>query len=224
MLLTDVITSIDWKVVVIIGVPLLVFYLGVRLANRRGYTTYPYLLFLSSYLPLYPVLMGNTLDQQYMIAGRKTPSVQIIGHDWSLFTIISLQLFIIAIIYLGMILYLALRRAGQPQELEFVEDITPVANEYVLVYIFPLLVLDYAKLFDISVFLLVFISIAIIQVRTDRYMINPILVLLGYKFYYARTDGTKIFFLSRGDYTEGDTEELSQITIGNKVKVDTGRL
>jgi len=204
--------------------PSLGIYFAIRGARWRGYATYPYLLFLGSYLPLYPVLLWQTLNQQYTIFGTTLPAVHFTGVDWSIFAVISANLLVVSALYLGMILILAAQRAGQPREIEVFDDITPVANEYVLVYIYPLLLLDYTKLFDISVFLLIFASIAIIQVRTDRYMINPVLVFFGYHFYRIEIDGSTAFLISRRDFDEEETDEISQIPISNNVRVHTGRV
>lgn len=204
--------------------PSLGIYFVVRGARWRGYATYPYLLFLGSYLPLYPVLLWQTIDQQYVISGATLPSVHLVGVEWSIFAIISVNLLAVSVLYLGMILLLASKRAGRTTEMEILDDITPVANEYILVYIYPLLLLDYTKLFDITVFLLVFASIAIIQVRTDRYMVNPVLVFFGYQLYHIEIDGGNAFLLSRRDFDEDETEEISQITISNNVRVHTERV
>lgn len=204
--------------------PSLGIYLVVRGANRWGYETYPHLLFLGSYLPLYPVLIWQTVNQRYLIAGTALPTIHCVGVDWSIFAILSLNLLVVSIVYQGMILILAWQRAGQLKEIEVFDDITPVANEYILVYIYPLLLLNYAKLFDITVFLLVFASIAIIQVRTDRFMVNPLLVFFGYHFYHIEIDGGKAFLLSSTDFDEGEIDEISQITISNNVRVHTGRI
>lgn len=203
--------------------PSLGIYLSVKAAGRRGYATYPILLFLGSYLPLHPILFWQTLDQQYTIFGTTLPIFTFARTDWSIFAILSMNLFTVAVIYQGMVLILARGRAGQPRELTIRKDITPVANEYILVYIYPLLLLDYTKLFDITVFLIVFASIAIIQARTDRYMINPVLVFFGYYFYHIEIDGDNAFLLSRRDLDEGDTDEMSQISISDNVRVHTGR-
>jgi len=203
--------------------PSLVIYFAVKAAGRRGYATYPILLFLGSYLPLYPILLWQTLDQQYTIFGTALPSITFAGADWSIFAILSTNLLTVAIIYQVMVLILAWRRAGQPKKLTIRKDITPVANEYILVYVYPLLLLDYTKLFDITVFVIVFASIAIIQARTDRYMINPVLVFFGYYFYHIEIDGDNAFLLSRRNLNEGDTDEISQISISNNVRVHTER-
>jgi hypothetical protein len=198
-------------------------YIIVKTAQWRGYTVYPILIFLGSYLPLYPILLWQTLNQQYTILGTSLPAITVAGVDWSIFAIIAANLLAVAFLYQGMILILAWQRAGVPADITVLDDITPVANQYILVYIYPLLLLDYTKIFDITVFLIVFASIAIIQVRIDRYMMNPVLVFFGYHFYYVEIDGSTAFLLSRNEFEEGETDEISEITISNNVRVHSGR-
>lgn len=212
-----------WTLVLLTS-PSIIIYGVVQVARMCDYAAYPYLLFLGSYLPLYPVLFWQTIGQKYVAFGITLPSLQLVSVELSIFAIISINLLGVASLYLGMILILASQRAGQTTGIEVVKDITPVANEYVLVYIYPLLLLNYAKLFDITLFLLIFTLIAIIQVRTKRYMVNPLLVLFNYHFYQIEINGKNAFLLSRRDFDENEADEISQITISNNVRVHTGRI
>lgn len=203
--------------------PSIIIYVVNSGAKYLGYSTYPLFLFLGSYLPLYPVLIWQTLNQEYLIEQVTLPTVNWLSTDWSVFAVISGNLLLISVLYMGMIIYVASERAGTSLNTEVIEDVTPVANEYILVYIYPLLLLDYAKLFEIVVFLLIFSSIAIIQVRTDRYMINPILALFGFHFYRVEVDGNHVFLLSKQNLQKGDSRKISQITVSTNVRVHTGR-
>lgn len=205
---------------VITFLPSLLFGILVVFSFLSGNNSYQYLFFLASYIPLYPIIVAKTTGQSYTILGIELTGFDFLNISWSMFSILAVVLFVVAVGYLLAILGLAHVLHGEVIEVELIENITPVANEYILVYIYPLLLLDYGNLFDIVVFLIVFVSVSIIQVRTDRYMINPILVFLDYKFQYVEANGKKLFLLTKESIDGNDTVEVPQVSISEHVRID----
>jgi hypothetical protein len=55
-------------------------------------------------------------------------------------------------------------------------------TEYLLVYIFPLIVFEFSNIYDVAAFFVLFLTVAAIVIRSTRLFVNP--VLIG--FYYPQ--------------------------------------
>lgn len=73
-------------------------------------------------------------------------------------------------------------------------------------YIIPLVFVDFDSKRQVLILLLLLISIGFMYVKTDMFLSNPTLALLGYKIYEIQTENEDIYgiMISQGDIEEGE--------------------
>ncbi|MEM3504431.1 MAG: hypothetical protein QXS81_05085 [Candidatus Micrarchaeaceae archaeon] len=145
-----------------------------------------FLLFLSSYIPLFVVLA--------------------ILHYTNALFVIGMAVIIIATLGILGLLFTRSNRIGNYHHAKITdfENINDMSLEYIIAYIFPLLFLNYT---DWSVFLallVIFLTIGYIYIRSDLIYMNPILSLFGYNIYKAQTNEGGIVIISKRE----DTREI----------------
>jgi hypothetical protein len=89
-------------------------------------------------------------------------------------------------------------------------------TEYLLVYIFPFIVFDFADLYDVAAFFILFLTVAAIVIRSNRLYINPVLVGFRYQVYEVETSHDRHLLLTKETLT-GDND----VTI-NTAKISSG--
>lgn len=163
-----------------------------------------WLLFASSYIPLYFILIFKHCEITVRIpkieflpvealAGTAVPIVSIL---WGILTVISFAM---------LLLVIHIRRSKGGQDFKNVnshQSRDELVTTYVLVYIFPFVVLDYTAITNWIAFVVFFLVIGIIQVRSNQLYVNPILALLGYQVYEIETDDKTITLVSKGGLEE----------------------
>jgi hypothetical protein len=155
------------------------------------------LLFLSSYIPLYILLIVRNYEE--------------IGF--------SLGLGIFSLV-LGCLIFLILGRisqiGGEYKKIEDIEDATKVNLEYFVAYVIPFLTDDFFGFENALSFLIVFFIIGVIYIKSDLIYVNPILVLARYNVFKVRIEGKEQFIVTRYKKAElRPTEEV--IELGDNV-------
>jgi hypothetical protein len=155
------------------------------------------LLFLSSYIPLFLLLIVR-------------------NHEHVIF---SLGLAVFSII-VGTLVFLVLGRVltfgGDYKKLEDVEDANKVNLEYFVAYIIPFLTQDFLHLEELLSFGIVFFIIGVIYIKSDLTYVNPILALARYNVFRVKIDGKEQFIITRKKKSElQNTEEV--IELGDNV-------
>lgn len=178
------------------------------------------LLFASSYAPLYLVIAFQTQKVSYDIFGISTPVYHVAGVQLSLTAIASILLSIISVVFLLALIYLNRDDEGELLELEHYENRGDLVSEYVIVYIFPFVVLDYSELSNILSFLVLFLTVGALQVRSNRLHINPVLAALRYEVYKVRVDGEELLLLSK-EHLEGEEVSVKTTAISEDVCLST---
>lgn len=161
-------------------------------------TPFKWGIFLSSYIPLFLILalkhysvkvvfptrlFGHHLSQY---AGLKIPAL----------TIFWLILSVIAYWLLKLVFRVRLAREPIPKKITRVSSRNDAVTNYLLVYIFPFVVLDYTQVVNWIAFIAIFIVIGIIQVRSSHLYVNPVLGLKGYNIYEAETADERMLLLT----------------------------
>jgi hypothetical protein len=100
------------------------------------------------------------------------------------------------------------------------ENKSHLFSEYLLVYIFPLVVMEFDNFDDVFSFVLFFALVAIIAIRSNRLYTNPMLVLLGYSIYQVKTEHEKYLLLT-DEQLEGDSVSMNTARISNGVYIIT---
>lgn len=142
-------------------------------------------IFLSSYVPLFLILSYKHASFQYTIP---TWIPLISGLEFPILTAFWLTLSVISLLILYFIFDIRKSEEPEPKNIESVTNRNDAITNYILVYIFPFVVLDLSQLVNWVAFIGFFLVIGIIQVRSNNLYVNPILGLIGYNIYDVDTD------------------------------------
>lgn len=159
-------------------------------------------------------------DEEYALFGHSIPEVNISNVSISFFAVLSTFLLIVSVTFLIFIIYATRTREGQLETAEDCENRNDLVAEYLTIYIFPLAVLNYSSLPEVSMFLALFVAIGAIQIRSSRLYINPILTLFGFSVYQAKINGEQRLILSKEKLARSDTS-VKTTELSNGVYVTT---
>lgn len=163
------------------------------MTERRGLRSYvKFLLFLSSYIPLFLVLA--------------------ILHSGShIFVIAMAAIIVFTLLFLWLIFKLSERIGSYHGRITNFENINDMSLEYIITYIFPLLFLNYSSISVLLALGVIFLTIGYIYIRSDLIYMNPILNLFGYNIYKGQTEGGTIIIISKRQATEINRNKLVQL-------------
>lgn len=178
------------------------------------------LLFLSSYTPLYLIFAARLWDFDSPVFGMQVPSYGIAGPSVSVLALVALGFALVSTGYLLFILWVRRTNQGQLETLIDHENKSHLFSEYLLVYIFPLVVMEFDSFDDVFSFALFFALVAIIAIRSNRLYTNPMLVLLGYSIYQVKTEHGKYLLLT-DEQLEGNSVSVNTARISNGVHIVT---
>lgn len=177
-----------------------------------------WLLFFSSYIPLYVILTAKHWGFQVTIPQIGLPiissvagaSVPILSLGWALLTIVS---------YGALKMLFELRRSKGGQDFKQVysyESRDDLITNYILVYIFPFVVLNFNQLSNWIAFVILFFVIGLIQVRSNQLYVNPVLAVSGYEIYEVDTETGKVTLVTKESLEQG-TESVRTVELSNGV-------
>lgn len=89
-------------------------------------------------------------------------------------------------------------REGEPTQVVKAKSRNDAITNYILVYIFPFVLLDFNDSFNWIVFISLFFLIGIIQVRSNHLFVNPVIGIAGYNIYEVDTDKKRLTLLVKG--------------------------
>ena len=100
--------------------------------------------------------------------------------------------------------------------------VTKVSNRnadcmaFLITYIIPLVFFDFTSKRQVTILVLLLITIGIMYVKTDMFISNPTLVLVGYKIYEIQTDDDNIHgtMISQNEIHDG--ESIRYIRLGSQ--------
>jgi hypothetical protein len=136
------------------------------------------LLFLSSYIPLYVIVIVRNYSNQEVLV-----------------------FFIILILATGGALVFTLwgvaRPAGEYLKMDRVEDISSVNLGYFAAYVIPFLATDFASISDVISFCILLAIIGVMYMKSDLVYMNPTLALLGFNIYKISIDKDDLVLITR---------------------------
>lgn len=190
------------------------------MAGLRG--AVKWLLFLSSYIPLYIILIFKHRDITLTIPQIDTPLLS--SFAGYVVPVISLGWFLIGVVS-ALILYAVfnLRVSKGAEDFKRVESYRSrddLITNYILVYIFPFVVLDYSNFVDWFAFVIFFLVIGIVQVKSNHLYVNPVLALFDYRIYEVDTGDRILTLVSKGEI-EQSVESLRAVELSNDVYLTT---
>jgi hypothetical protein len=161
---------------------------------------YKIILFLSSYTPLFLILLLKITSQlvdNYEKIEQFIPKNFLIS-NLVLFLVIFILFLIIIIpnIILGLILK-DTKRTNNPKQLKIksANKMNHIYMEYLISYIIPFLAFDFSDLFDIAALMLLIITIGIIYINSDLLYININFNIRGYNLYNIIGNDDKEYML-----------------------------
>lgn len=153
-----------------------------------------WILFISSYIPLYIIfIVSNSFDiySNYRnLVNNNTFSPQLLILN-SEVNIILISIFIIISIISLVLLLTIFKFAGKSSEYNTMYDISKnnkSINEYVLVYIIPFITVKTNDYKELAIFIIIFFLIGLLSVKNDMVYVNPILYIMRYNIYTFKED------------------------------------
>ena len=156
------------------------------------------------HLPTTARIPDNNLPIIQSISGVPVPFLSV---SWLLLIVISVG---------ALWLVFNTRRSKGADDFQHIESYKSrdeLITSYILVYIFPFVVLDYTSIANWLAFVIFFIVIGIIQTRSNQLYVNPILAIVGYQIYEIDTGDQILTLLTRDSFVATEptvrTVELS---------------
>lgn len=186
------------------------------MASLRGSAKWG--LFFSSYIPLYLILILKhrnitvtlpRIDHAFLSIFSQM-EIPVISMGWLLLTVGS-----------AFVLYnvISLRQSRGGTDIKTVESSRSrddLITNYILVYVFPFVVLNYSNLVNWLAFIIFFAVIAIIQVRSNHLYVNPVLAAFDYRIYEIDTGNQTLTVVTKGEIDE-PVDELITVELSNNV-------
>lgn len=163
------------------------------------------ILFISSYLPLYLLLIYK---EWYKIIENVVKGPVILERSKNIFLLFLL--FLITISVFGILRFLITKSNKKFSVEENLHSSGDNVISYIMSYLVPMLSIDVNDHRSLVINLSLFIIIGILYVRNDLVYLNPVLSLLGYKFY---TSDSGVIILTRFSLGQLDSFRAN----GNKV-------
>lgn len=157
---------------------------------------YKWLLFISSYAPLYLLLAINNYDFKLTpVAYFKT----VLSSDPKLyFWIVIVTLFIVSFVAVG---YFKLISLNDSRSLIGLKPMNESVLSYLITYVIPLTAMNVSSTNSLVVNGLLFMIIGIVYVNSDLLYLNILLILFGYRVYNDPSNNVIITNYSKDELT-----------------------
>jgi hypothetical protein len=211
---------IDWIGFLLISFLPLLFLLLV-IWNSEELEVYWALYFICSFIPLFPVIIMNSLAQEYTILGKKLPIEQVGDIIITVPSMLSLILLLIGMSVFAILLYIKSNSHGEIKEVTITEIMTSNTTDYLLVYIYPLILIDYSDISGVLIFFVIFSMVMAIQLRSKEFVVNPLFVIVGFKLYKSQVGDKEEILLTTRNHEQGELINVRQKDIGGGVRLVT---
>jgi hypothetical protein len=178
------------------------------------------ILFLSSYSPLYVIVALRAHDAVHSIWGYRLEPLGVGPVELSYLSIGSLVLTVVSVAFLTLMIRMNRTRQGQLSQIEQYRNRSDMFTEYLLVYVFPFIVFEFTNVFDVAAFLVLFITVAAIVIRSNRLFVNPVLVAFRYRVYEVETGHDRRILLTK-DRLDGTDITINTARISSDVYITT---
>ena len=182
-----------------------------------------WLLFFSSYSPLYVIIAVKTRVVSYDFILFKTPVYSIEGYSVSLISLALLGGSLVVLAFLAMVVYFTRSENGQPRSVQEPTKRNEVFISYILAHVIPFAFIDYTSTLNFFAFVMLFLAIGVVQVRSNYLYINPVLSLCGFDMYeITDTEGRGQMLLAKMHEDPGSKEfTLTAAELSNNVYITT---
>lgn len=182
-----------------------------------------WLLFFSSYLPLYIIIAVKTRTVSYDFLILRTPIYQVESYIISSISILFLIFGASTVTFLFVVVRFKRAENGQPTPVRKPEERNGLIITYILVHVVPFAFIDYASLLNFLAFSFLFLSIGVIQVRSRFLYVNPILSLWNYDMYKIEDvdKGGQMLLAKTNEYPESEEAVITAVELSNNVYITT---
>lgn len=145
------------------------------------------ILFLSSYIPLFLIIIIRNYENLYLI-----------------------MFFGSLIVASSILLILTIRQAGRVSgiymKIDRIENLNMASLAYLGSYVIPFLATELLEIRDVLSFGVLLGIIAVIYVRSDLIYLNPMLNILGFNLYKVYSEGSSVVMITKKRIKHADTE------------------
>lgn len=193
-------------------------------ANKSGLKNWAkWLLFFSSYFPLYVIIAVKTRTSNFNLLLFQTPVYHVSGYKLSLISGLFLifGLFVLAFLYV----VIRFKRAenGQTKEVGEPAERNELIITYILVHVVPFAFIDYSNTLNLLAFIFLFLSIGVIQVRSSYLYVNPILSAMRYDLYEIEDADTRgqMLLVKTHEHANSEDTTVTAVELSNNVYITT---
>lgn len=164
-------------------------------------------LFLSSYIPLWLAMSLKTHTATYTVSGVALP--------W-----VSLGFLLLSVgSWLVLREAISVRKTREPKfrDIESYRSRHDLLTSYLIAYIFPFINLNYTNWESWLIFLLFFLTLAAIQIRSTHLHVNPVLAALGYDIYEIEDGSRGTNLLVAEKEVDLEQESIKAVELSNRV-------
>jgi len=193
-------------------------------SNQSGLKDWAkWLLFFSSYFPLYVIIAVKTRTTSFDFILFQTPVFTIGGYALSLAFIFFLVFGATTLCFLYIVIHFKRAENGQQKDVKEPAERNELIISYILVHVVPFAFIDYSSTLNLLAFLLLFFSIGVIQVRSSYLYVNPLLSLMKYDLYEIEDSETSGQMLLAKTYEDASSEEstVTAVELSNDVYITT---
>lgn len=164
---------------------------------------FKWLMFISSYLPLYVLVIIINFPQITTLRFITSPV------STYLFLLIILFFMLISIVVLFYILF---KKTNRTTPVGYYKKLDDNLISYIMTYLIPLLSIDIYNIYSITVNIILFLMIGLIYTKNDLVYLNPLFSLVG--FYVYKTDAD-IYIITKMKITQLDNMREKGIEVGS---------
>jgi len=170
----------------------------------RGKFITRFILFLFAYIPIYLIVALKSFNPYSLLYKNQICSFyHILKFNIAPASLIILTLFLL--LYFKIYEVMGLRSSGNPKfEIKSIESQNKEYITYLGTYILPFIALETKTIYDVAAYIILFLTMGMIYVRTNLIYTNPMLLFFKYDLYEViDTNNNKLVCISKDQFTIG---------------------
>lgn len=182
-----------------------------------------WLLFFSSYFPLYFIIAVKTRTASYDVLLFETPIFELRGFEVSAVSIALLAFAGVTLAFLYVVIRFKRAENGQPKPVKKPDERNGLIITYILVHVVPFAFIDYSSLLNFLAFAFLFLSIGVIQVRSRYLYVNPVLSFWKYDLYEIEDaeNGGQMLLAKTSEHPASNEAVITAVELSNNVYITT---
>ncbi len=178
------------------------------------------ILFISSYVPLFIIMglkfwnVGPMVTDIYYVPYVDLP----VGISY-----LTGSIFVSCVIFPFLVYHIVQIHAGRAttqRPIDTYQKRNELLTTYLLVYVFVFAGLDFTQLLDMTIFLVFFFILGVLQINSGHLHVNPMLGVRGYQVYELTSDDQVLLVISDGSLEEKIMSPESKTNTDTRNKVE----